>query len=73
MEAKTQPSSIKQWYQRATALDHNYKKSRREEERLRGKRDINGAPAPRLNQQRVLGQVLPRPHVWPRRQELPQQ
>jgi len=49
------------------------RKSRREEERLREKKETNRAPAPRLNQQGALRQSLLRPQVWPRRQELPQQ
>ena len=40
---------------------------------MRGKKETNGAPTPRLNQQEVLGQSLPQPQVWPRRQETPQQ
>ena len=36
MEAENQPGSIEQWYQRATALDRNWRKSRREEKRLKG-------------------------------------
>jgi len=36
MEAENQPSSIEQWYQRTTALDRNWRESRREEERLKG-------------------------------------
>ena len=61
MEAENQPCSIKQWFKRAIALDQNWKESRREEEQLRGKKDTNGAPTPRLNQQGALGQSLPRP------------
>ena len=38
MEAKIQPGSIKQWYKRATALNKNWKESKQEEERLRGKK-----------------------------------
>ena len=41
MEAENPPASIKQWYRRATALDRNWRESRREEERLR-KREIGG-------------------------------
>jgi len=36
MEAENQPSSIEQWFKRAMALDHNWRESRREEERLKG-------------------------------------
>ena len=38
MEAENLPTSIEQWYRRATALDRNWRESRREEERLRGRR-----------------------------------
>ena len=38
MEAENLPASIKQWYRRAMALDRNWKESRREEKRLRGKK-----------------------------------
>ena len=34
MEAENLPVSIEQWYKRATALDRNWRESRREEERL---------------------------------------
>ena len=50
------------------ALDRNWRESRREEERLRGrKKQGGGAPKqePRQN--------LPQPLVWQRRQPLPQQ
>ena len=39
MEVESQPGSIEQWYRRAMALDRNWRESRREEERLRGKRN----------------------------------
>jgi len=39
MEVKDQPGSIEQWFRRATALDRNWRESRREEERLRGKKE----------------------------------
>ena len=42
MDAESQPASIKQWYKRATALDRNWRESRREKERLRGKKEIGG-------------------------------
>ena len=53
MEAENQPSSIEQWYRRATALDRNWRKSRREEERLRGKKEQGGG-APKQEQQQNL-------------------
>jgi len=59
MEAENQPSSIKQWFKRAIILDRNWRESRREEERLRGRKETNGALAPRSNQQGALGQALP--------------
>jgi len=66
MESENPPSSIEQWYRRATALDRNWRESRREEERLKKK---EGGNAPKQGQQ----QSLPRPLVWQRRQPLPQQ
>jgi len=49
MEAKNQPGSIEQWYRRATALDRNWRESRREKERLRGKEEQRGG-APKQKQ-----------------------
>ena len=49
MEAENQPGSIEQWFKRVIALDRNWRESRREEERLRGKKENNGALTPRLN------------------------
>ena len=66
IEAENPLTSIKQWYRRATALDRNWRESRREEERLRKKEIGEGGP----KQER---QSLPRPLVWQRRQLLPQQ
>jgi len=68
MEAKNQPGSIEQWYKRATALDGNWRESRREEEKLKGRREQTGG-TPKLEQR----QILPRPLVWQRRQMPPQQ
>ena len=34
MEVENLPASIEQWYKRATALDRNWRESRRKEERL---------------------------------------
>ena len=65
MEAENPPASIEQWYRRATALDRNWRESRREEERLK-KREVGGGKP----EQR---QSLPRPLVWQRRQPMPQQ
>jgi len=67
MEAENQPGSIEQWFKRAITLDRNYRESRREEERLREKKENNRAPAPRLNNREAFGQSLPWPQVWPRR------
>ena len=67
MEAENPPTSIEQWYRRATALDRNWRESRREEERLRGKKEVGGGV------QKQERQNLPRPLVWQRRQPLPQQ
>jgi len=65
-EAENPPTSIEQWYQRAMALDRNWRESRREEERLK-KKEVGGGV---VKQER---QSLPRPLVWQRRQPLPQQ
>jgi len=65
MEVENPPTSIEQWYRRATALDRNWRESRREEERLKKKEVGGGKQEPR--------QILPRPLVWQRRQPLPQQ
>ena len=42
MEAENLPASIKQWYKRATALDKNWRESRRKEKRLKGKKETGG-------------------------------
>jgi len=42
MEVENPLASIEQWYRRATALDRNWRESRREEERLRGKKKTRG-------------------------------
>ena len=73
MEAENQPCSIEQWFKRASALDCNWRESRREEKRLQEKKETNRALAPRSNQQGALGQLLLWPQVWPRRQEMSQQ
>ena len=67
MESENPPTSIEQWYRRATALDRNWRESRQEEERLKKKEVGGGAPK---QEQR---QSLPQPLVWQRRQPLPQQ
>ena len=66
MESESPPTSIEQWYQRAMALDRNWRESRREEEKLR-KREVGGGG------QKQERQSLPRPLVWQRKQPLPQQ
>jgi len=63
MEAENPPTSIENWYRRATALDRNWRESRREEERLRGKKEASGS-VPKQEQR----QSLPQPLVWQRRQ-----
>ena len=59
MEVENPPTLIEQWYRRATALDRNWRESRREEERLRGKKEPGGE-APKQEQR----QNLPQPLVW---------
>jgi len=53
IEAKNQPGSIEQWYKRATALDRNWRESKREKERLRGKKENRGG-APKQEQRPIL-------------------
>ena len=65
MEAENPTASIEQLYRRATALDRNWRESRREEERLK-KKEVGG-------EKQEQRQILPRPLVWQRRQPLPQQ
>jgi len=65
MEVENPPTSIEQWYQRAMALDRNWRESRREEERLR-KKEVGGGG------QKQERQSLLRPLVWQKRQPLPQ-
>jgi len=48
MESKHPPRSIEQWYRRATNLNRHWRGSRREEERLRERRETESS-APRLN------------------------
>ena len=68
MEAENPPTSIENWYRRETVLDRNWRESRKEEERLRGKKEtVRGAPK---QEQR---QIMPRPLVWQRKQQPPQQ
>jgi len=42
MESENPPTSIELWYRRATALDRNWRESRREKERLQGKKEVGG-------------------------------
>ena len=63
MEAENPPASIEQWYRRATALDRNWRESRREEERLK-KKEVGGG-------KQEQKQILPQPLVWQKRQPLP--
>jgi len=44
MELENPPTSIEQWYRRATTLDRNWRESRWEEERLKKKEVGGGAP-----------------------------
>ena len=53
MEAENLPTLIEQWYRRATALDRNWRESRREEERLRGKKEPGGG-VPKQEQRQNL-------------------
>jgi len=42
MEVENLPTSIEKWYRRATVLDRNWRESRREEEKLREKKEVGG-------------------------------
>jgi len=42
MEAENPLISIEQWYKRTTALDRNWRESKKEKERLRGKKETTG-------------------------------
>jgi len=53
MEAENPPASIEQWYKRATALNRNWRESRREEERLREKKEMVGG-VPKQEQRQIL-------------------
>jgi len=53
MEAENPPTSIENWYRRATALDRNWRESRREEKRMRGKKETMGG-APKQEQRQIL-------------------
>ena len=53
MEAENQLSFIEQWYRRAMALDQNWRESKREEERLRGKKK-HGEGALKQEQRQIL-------------------
>ena len=68
MEVENPPTSIEQWYRKATVLDRNWKESRREEKRLRGKKE-HGGEAPKQEQKQIMLQSL----VWQRKQQLSQQ
>jgi len=53
MEVENPPASIEQWYRRAMALDRNWRESKREEERLRGKKEVAGG-APKQEQRQNM-------------------
>ena len=53
MEVENLPTSIENWYRRTMALDRNWRESRREEERLRGKKE-EGGEAPKQEQRQNL-------------------
>jgi len=53
MEAENLPTSIENWYRRAMALNRNWRESRREEERLQGKKEQGGG-APKQEQRQIM-------------------
>jgi len=42
MEAENLPASIEQWYKKTTALNKNWRESRRKEKRLKEKKEHQG-------------------------------
>jgi len=68
MEVENLLTSIEQWYRRAMALDRNWRESRREEEKLREKKETAGGGI-----QKQKRQSMPRSLVWQKRQPLLQQ
>ena len=54
MEVENPPTSIEQWYRRATALDRNWRESKRKEERLRGKKETAGGEIQKQERQSML-------------------
>jgi len=66
MDAEHPTRSIEQWYERAVNLDRNWRKSRREKERLRERREMK-TQAPRQNITEAQWQQLPQLQVWPSR------
>ena len=53
IEVEKPLASIEQWYRRAMALYRNWRESRREEERLRGKKEV-AEEAPKQEQRQSL-------------------
>jgi len=53
MESENPPTSIEQWYRRATALNRDWRESRKEEERLQGRKELGGG-APKQEQRQSL-------------------
>ena len=53
MEVENPPASIEQWYRRTMALDRNWRESRREEKKMRGKKEA-GRGAPKQKQRLSL-------------------
>ena len=43
MEVENQSGLIEQWFRRAIAFDRNWRESRREEERLRKRKELGGS------------------------------
>ena len=53
MEAEKSPTSIEQWYEHVTNLDRHWKKSRREEERLKGKNKQVSVPRNQVSRPQI--------------------
>ena len=54
MEAEYQLGTIEQWYDRATALDWNWRKSRRKEKRLKRRRELGRAASRQQEQRQIM-------------------
>ena len=57
MEFENQLGFIEQWYRRAMVLDRNWRQNKREEEKLRGRKE-QAREAPKQEQRQIMPQPL---------------